>query len=60
MDAALAVAVILIAAALVWLLAQRILTALNIHPTDPDNRAGGFQDVIDRIHSWAARRRDRK
>ena len=60
MEMILAVAVILLAALVVWLLVQRIMRAINIQPDDPDARAGGFQDVIDRFQEWADRRRDRE
>ena len=45
-----------VAAGLIWLVVNYLMQRFDVTPADPDARAGGFQDVIDRLRSWRERR----
>ena len=52
------IALFLLAAGLIWLLVSYLMKRFDVTPADPDARAGGFQDVLDRLRSWLEQRRE--
>lgn len=54
--------ILVIAAAVSMMLGIELLMArLGIRPVDPDQRSGGFRDVIEKGREWSeARRADRQ
>ena len=51
------VLLIIIAALVIGTAIDKFMEKHGIRPADPDERSGGFRDVIAKVQEWTARRR---